>query len=157
MDMQTQHKEYIEARPTYIKESFPVLEMTCAACAISVESMLKSVQGVRNAGVNYANQDAWVEYDPAIASAEIFRTTIQSIGYDIVIDKDNPQELKEAAQLKSYKDLKKRTIWSSILSLPVVIIGMFFMDMPHANWIMMALASPVVLYFGKSFFINAWK
>jgi P-type Cu2+ transporter len=40
------------------RESFPVLEMTCAACATSVESMLKATEGVRNAGVNFANQTA---------------------------------------------------------------------------------------------------
>ena len=45
--------------PTYIKEEFPVLEMTCASCAVSVESMLKSVEGVKDAGVNYANGSAW--------------------------------------------------------------------------------------------------
>ena len=34
---------------------------------------------------------------------------------------------------------------------------MFFMNMPYGNWIMMALATLVVFYFGRSFFINAWK
>lgn len=141
----------------FIKETFPVLEMTCAACAISVESMLKSAKGVKNAGVNFANQDAWVEYDPALATPEILRNTIRSIGYDLVIEKDNQQEVKEAAQLKHYNAVKQRTIWSSILSLPIVIIGMFFMNMPYGNWIMMALSTPVVFYFGRSFFVNAWK
>ncbi|MFN4315317.1 MAG: heavy metal translocating P-type ATPase [Chitinophagaceae bacterium] len=150
-------KKTINGKSIYKKETFPVLEMTCAACAISVESMLKSVEGVKDAGVNFANQDAWVEYDPAIATPEIFQNTIRSIGYDIVIEKENQQEVKEAAQLKHYKAIKQRTIWSSILSLPVVIIGMFFMNMPYANWIMMALATPVVFYFGRTFFINAWK
>lgn len=41
-----------------VKETFPVLEMTCAARAISVESMLKSVDGVKDAGVNFANSSA---------------------------------------------------------------------------------------------------
>ena len=45
----------------YTRETFPVLEMTCAACAVSVESMLKSTAGVKDAGVNFANQTAWVE------------------------------------------------------------------------------------------------
>ena len=150
-------KKTINGKSVYKKETFPVLEMTCAACAISVESMLKSVEGVKDAGVNFANQDAWVEYDPAIATPEIFQNTIRSIGYDIVIEKENQQEVKEAAQLKHYRAIKQRTTWSSILSLPVVIIGMFFMNMPYANWIMMALATPVVFYFGRNFFVNAWK
>lgn len=142
---------------SFVKETFPVLEMTCAACAVSVESMLKSVEGVKDAGVNFANQDAWVEYNPAIATPEQMQTTIRSIGYDLVIEKENKDEVKEAAQQKHYEAVKHRTIWSSVLSVPVVIIGMFFMDMPYGNYIMLLLSTPVVFYFGRSFFINAWK
>ncbi len=141
----------------YKKETFPVLEMTCAACAISVESMLRSVEGVKTAGVNFASQDAWIEYDASITSPEIFQNTIRAIGYDLIIEKENRQEAREVAQLKHYNEVKQRTIWSTILSIPIVIIGMFFMNLPYGNWIMMALATPVVFYFGRSFFINAAK
>lgn len=140
-----------------VKNTFPVLEMTCAACAISVESMLKSVNGVKDAGVNFANQSAWVEFNPEIATSNDLQNSIRSIGYDLVIDAENSEEIKAEAQRNHYKLIKYRTIWSSLLSLPIVIIGMFFMNMPYGNWIMMALAAPVVFYFGKSFFINAWK
>ncbi|QNA45932.1 heavy metal translocating P-type ATPase [Lacibacter sediminis] len=160
MKQETLHKKSASTKTkstTLVKETFPVLEMTCAACAVSVESMLKSVEGVKDAGVNFANQDAWVEYDPAVATPEQFQETIRSIGYDIIIEKENQEEIKEAAQQKHYEAVKQRTIWSSILSLPIVIIGMFFMDMPYGNYIMMALATPVVFYFGRSFFVNAWK
>ncbi len=144
-------------KSVYKKEIYPVLEMTCAACAISVESMIKSLDGVKDAGVNFANAEAWVEFNPLIATPEMFQDTVRSIGYDLLIEKENQQEIKEAAQEKQYAAVKHRTIWSSILSLPVVIIGMFFMDMPYANYIMMALATPVVFYFGRSFFVNAFK
>lgn len=160
MKQETLNKKSVSAKTkgsTLVKETFPVLEMTCAACAVSVESMLKSVEGVKDSGVNFANQDAWVEYDPAVATPEQFQETIRSIGYDIIIEKENQNELKEEAQQKHYEAVKQRTIWSSILSVPVVIIGMFFMDMPYGNYIMMALATPVVFYFGRSFFVNAWK
>jgi P-type Cu2+ transporter len=140
-----------------VKKTFPVLEMTCAACAISVESMLKSAPGVLNAGVNFANQSAWVEYDPAIATTADLQKTVRSIGYDLVIDEANSDEIKEAAQKDHYKALQQRTIWASILSVPVVIIGMFFMDMPYGNYISMVLTLPVIGWFGRSFFINAWK
>ncbi|MCU0404561.1 MAG: heavy metal translocating P-type ATPase [Chitinophagaceae bacterium] len=141
----------------FIKQTFPVLEMTCAACAVSVESMLKSVEGVKDAGVNFANQDAWVEYDAAVTNPDAFQKTVRSIGYDLVIDADNQQEIKEAAHQQYFQSIRKRFIWSSLLSLPVVIIGMFLMDMPFGNWIMMVLSAPVVFYFGRSFFTNAWK
>lgn len=139
------------------KASFPVLEMTCAACAISVESMLKSVTGVRNAGVNFANQTAWVEYDSTVATPADLQQVVRSIGYDLVIDVDDPQKVQEEAQARQYTSLKTRTIWSTILTLPVVVIGMFFMNMPYGNYISMVLAAPVVFYFGRTFFINAWK
>ena len=62
------------------------------------------------------------------------------------------------------KDLKLKTIWALILSLPVMIIGMFFMHPPagqaevsYANIIMWLFATPVVFWLGKDFYINAWK
>src|SRR5882757_8970199 len=139
------------------KETFPVLEMTCAACAISVESMLKSVVGVEDAGVNFANQTAWVQYDDARVTPEKLQSTIRSIGYDLVIDRENQDQVKEEARHRYYEEVKQRTLWSSILSVPIVAIGMFFMNIPYANWIMMALATPVVFFWGRGFFVNAWK
>ena len=56
-----------------------------------------------------------------------------------------------------YRQLKFRTIWAIILSLPVAIIGMFFMDMPYANYIMWILSTPVVFWLGSGFYVNAWK
>ncbi len=140
-----------------IRKTFPILEMTCAACAVSVGSMLRSTDGVVNAAVNFANQDAWVEYDPEITNPEKFQAVVRSIGYDIVITEENKNEIKEAARIQHYESIKKRTIWSSILSLPIVILGMFFMDLTWGNYIMLLLSAPVVFYFGKNFFINAWK
>jgi Cu2+-exporting ATPase len=140
-----------------VRKTFPVLEMTCAACAVSVESMLKSAAGVTDAGVNFANQSAWVQYDPAIATPTTLQQTVRSIGYDLIIDEANSKQIQEAAQLDHYNELKQRTIWASVLSLPVVIIGMFFMNMPYGNYISMVLTLPVIGWFGRSFFINAWK
>jgi Cu2+-exporting ATPase len=147
----------IEPKSKTVKQSFPVLEMTCAACAVSVESMLKSTTGVKDASVNFANQTALVEYDNAIAQPSDLQNAVRSIGYDLVVDVENPQAIKEEAQQKQYEEIKSRTIWSSILSVPVVIIGMFFMDMPYGNYVSMALTAPVVFYFGRKFFIHAWK
>ena len=155
----TQHKTHKShtGSAAIVKESYPVLEMTCAACAVSVESMLRSVKGVRNAGVNFANQTAWVEYDRNIVLPETLRNTVRSIGYDLVIEKENQEQIQEEAQKKHYQHIKQRTIWASILSLPIVVIGMFFMNIPYANWTMLVLATPVVFVLGRSFFINAWK
>ena len=67
-----------------------------------------------------------------------------------MVDVDDPQAVKEEAQQKYYQEVKTRTIWSSILSVPVVILGMFFMDLPYGNYISFVLTAPVVFYFGRT-------
>ncbi|MDX3916864.1 copper-translocating P-type ATPase [Olivibacter sp. SDN3] len=137
--------------------SLPVLGMTCAACAVSVESMVKSLFGVNNAEVNYATQTVKVAYDPTTVQPNKFREAVQSIGYDLVLDMERGKEVQEEAQKNQYKTLKTRIVATSILTIPIVILGMFLMDMPYANYIMLALSTPVLFIFGKSFFINAYR
>jgi len=139
------------------KQTFPVLEMSCAACAISVESMLKSANGVQSASVNFANQSALVEYDPTVATPLDLQQVVRKIGYDLVVEADDPQAIQDEAQARHYQDVKQRTWWSVALSLPVVILGMFFMEWTYTPWISMILTAPVVFYFGRSFFVHAWK
>lgn len=139
------------------RSTFPVTGMTCAGCAVSVESMLKSVDGVIDAGVNFADNSAWAEYDIQKTDPEDLQKSIRSIGYDLIIDEDNSAELQESLQQKKYEEIRQRTIRASILTLPVFLIGMFFMDMPYGTWISMVLSAPVVFWYGRNFFINGWK
>ena len=133
------------------QQSFPVLEMSCAACAVSVESMLKSTPGVKEASVNYANQSALVQYDPALVQPEGLRQVVQSIGYDLIIETEASGDAEEKARAKHYDEVKRRTIWSMVLAIPVVVFGMLLMDFPYANYISMFLSMPVVFYFGRHF------
>lgn len=140
-----------------IKQNFPVLEMTCAACAISVESMLKATPGVKDAAVNFANQTATIAFNEKEATTADLQNAVRSIGYDLVVDAEDPQAVQENAQQRYVEKLKRRTIWSFILSVPVVVFGMFLMEIPYSQYISMVLSAPVVFYFGRDFFINAWK
>lgn len=141
-----------------IKQTFPVLDMSCAACATRVDKTLNLQEGVSRASVNYASAMATVEYDPLICSPESLKAAIQEAGYDLVIEKGEVADREvEDAHTAKYKKLKIRTTWAILLSLPVAIIGMFFMDMPYANYVMWLLSTPVVFGLGKDFFLNAWK
>ena len=141
-----------------LKQTFPVLQMNCASCAARVESILKSQAGVISALVNLAVATVSVEYLPNIIQPDDMRRAIQSGGYDLLIEENDRQpETLEPVHQEKLHQLKKKTIWASILSLPVVIISMFFMDIPYANEIMWILSTPVVLWSGRNFYINAWK
>lgn len=141
-----------------IKNTFPVLGMTCASCASSAESIVKHQKGVLNAAVNFATGNLMVEYLPSTTDAFVLQKAVQSVGYDLLLeDESKQQETLEVLHAQKFKQLKNKTIWAVILSLPVVAIGMFFMYIPYANEIMWLFASPVVLWLGKDFFSNAWK
>ncbi|MBS1594084.1 MAG: copper-translocating P-type ATPase [Bacteroidetes bacterium] len=143
---------------TTIKKSFPVLHMTCASCAISVESMAKSISGVVTASVNFATATLTVEFLPNMTDAVAIQKAVQSIGYDLLIeDESTQQETLEAIHEKKFRTLKIKTIAAIALSVPVVAIGMFFSGIPYAEQIMWLFSSPVVLWLGKDFYINAWK
>ena len=141
-----------------VTQTFPVLGMTCASCASSAESIVTHQEGVVSASVNYATGNLIVEFLSNVTNAEKIRKAVQGVGYDLLIeDESKQQESLEVIHEKKFKQLKNKTLWAVILSLPVVIIGMFFMDMPYGNEIMWVFSTPVVLWLGRDFFINAWK
>lgn len=141
-----------------VRRNFPVLNMSCASCASSSQTILENTAGVVSAAVNYASATANVEYIPTITNPGSLKSAMQSIGYDLLIeDTEDAKEALEDLHRATYKRLVRRTIGSIALSAPLVIIGMFLMNIPYANYIMWALATPVVLIFGRQFFVGAWK
>lgn len=140
------------------RKQFPVTDMTCAACAVSVESILAQQPGVISAAVNFATQTVQVEYIPETISEAEMKRAIQGIGYDLVIT-DTLVAREEVAKMQQshYESLRKRTIWAAVLAIPLGILGMFFMDLPYIEYVLWALSTPLVLWLGRSFFVNAWK
>jgi len=140
-----------------VKKSFPVLNMSCASCASSSQSILESERGVVNVAVNYANGTAQVEYIPTITGPYKLKAALQGIGYDLMIDEsEEAKDQLDEVHRKKFETLKKKTISSLLLSAPTAIIAMFFMNIPYANYIMWALTTPVLIL-GRQFFIGAWK
>jgi len=141
-----------------VKQTFPVINMSCASCAANSEATLNNQVGVVKAEVNYANTSAKVEYIPSLVTAQQLKEAVQAAGYDLLINESN--EAKESlADFKAnqYQALRKRTIGALVLATPLFVIGMFFMDMPYGNYIMWALATPMIFIYGRQFFVGAWK
>lgn len=142
----------------YVKRTFPLAGLHCAGCAARVEIILNAQTGVVAASVNLAASTAAVEYDTMQTSPERLRQAVQEGGYDMLADSDDdtPDEL-ERMNRERYRDLKRRAFWAVVLAIPVVVIGMFFMDMPYGGAIMALLSAPVVFWLGRGFFVNAWQ
>lgn len=142
-----------------INKILSVTDMSCASCAISVESTLKAQLGVIDASVSYPNKSVVVEYDPKVTNLQTLQKAIEEIGYGLIIDEATTEEDLEEIELSRLKLLKQKLIIAALLSLPVFIISMFLPSnlIPYQNWILMILTIPVLFWSGSKFFINAAK
>jgi Cu2+-exporting ATPase len=141
-----------------LKKQFPVTGLSCASCASNVELNLKKQRGVISASVNLASQIATIEFDPAVVKPSDLKESTISIGYDLITDEsEKAKEELENLQQKRVRSLRRRTFSSIALAFPLVVISMFFMNIPYANYIMWAISTPIVLWMGRTFFINGWK
>ena len=145
------------AEKNIIKENFPVIGMSCASCAARVDKTLNRQAGVKQASVNYASAMALVEYDCQQTNPETLQRAVQEAGYDLYIAHEEAVDEVEQTQKQHYESLKCRAFWALGISLIIMVIGMFFMHHPAAKYVMWLLATPVVFWFGRDFFRNAWK
>lgn len=141
------------------KATFPVLNMSCANCAATVQKILRKEPGVLHADVNFANGEAVVSYDETLTNPFLLQKAVQSAGYDLLISE--PEELSEkldATKKEQYHKLKHKVIIAVTLSILLIIIGMTPLMhhtwAPYAMWI---LATPVVFFCGRQFFTGALK
>ena len=143
-----------------IKKTLPVLKMSCGACATSAQKILSRQEGVTSASVNFATETAQIEFDPKKTDTSKLKAALQGAGYDLEIEEGEASSEKlENLHEENYKALKKKVTGAIALCIPLVIIGMTpaLMHMEYSNWVMWLLSTPVVLYFGKDFFIRAYK
>lgn len=149
----------MSAKKSFLKtDTYPVLGMACASCASSAETIVQNQPGVIKASVNYATGNLTVAYDSTLTQAEKLQASVQAAGFDLLIEEEaKQQETLETIHAQRFETLKARTSWAVIFSIPLVIIGMFFMEMPYANPLMWALSTPVVAWLGRDFFLGAFR
>ena len=114
--------------------------------------------GVYQATVNYATAVAQVEYNPEICSDATLQSAVQDAGYDLLVDTgEDAADKAEEIRLTRYRKIKRRTVAALLLSLPVMVISMFFEDISSLKYVLWILATPVVFGLGREFYINAWR
>ncbi|MFZ4633244.1 MAG: heavy metal translocating P-type ATPase [Saprospiraceae bacterium] len=142
---------------TIIKSLIPVLDMSCAACALSVENAVRAQPGVQKASVNYANENLQVDYNPDVVQPQMLRQAVQAAGYDLVLAENEPEKIQLTHHAAQLETLRKSVWGAGLLSIPVVLLGMIWMDEEWARWTSLFLSFPVVFGYGFRFFRNAWK
>ena len=141
-----------------IKAVYPVVGMQCAACAARIEKVLGKQQGVQLCNVNLAAGNISLAYNPDEITIERLAEVVANMGFQLVTigGEDAATQVEERERVR-YKELRNNVVWSIVMSVPIMLLSMVFHDIPYAQEIMAVLATPVVFYFGRGFFVNAWK
>ncbi len=169
-----------------IQESRTVLDlegMTCASCAMRIEKGLKRVPGVIDANVNLATEKAAVIYNPTQTNLEQMVQKVEAVGYkatpEVASLRQTAQETEiglitqtpgesfvsipqedELSRRRQAEIIRKRNllILGIVLTLPVVILSMFFLNrFPGENYLLLVLTTPVWAVVGWEFHRGAIK
>ena len=146
----------MSGKEIHTKETFQVLGMSCAVCALNVETTLGAQEGVYEAKVNFAGSTVLVDYDPQVITPVELQKAVEAAGYELVVENTEDTDQADRLQREEFLALKRKTIGAIVLAIPVFVIGMFFMHMPYGNWIMLAFTIPVMAFFGRDFFVHAY-
>ncbi|TVP73369.1 MAG: copper-translocating P-type ATPase, partial [Gemmatimonadales bacterium] len=160
----------------------PVDGMTCAACSAAVERALSRSDGVREASVSLATEEARIRYRPEETSPGALASVIEGAGYrplppsrggdgpDTGPAEDASGETREDRRAREREEEARslfRRFWlGAALSVPIVLLG-------HHDWVpglagldhgqmraLWALSGvltlPILLVVGPRFFTRGW-
>ncbi|MFX1558182.1 MAG: heavy metal translocating P-type ATPase, partial [Promethearchaeota archaeon] len=82
--------------------------MTCASCALKIETKLKNLDGVNSSIVNFANEEATVEYDGRVTNYGEFNKAIKDLGYKASLAKMDIKVVSNISK-EEFENLEKNT------------------------------------------------
>ena len=152
--------------------SFAVEGMHCAACVSSVERALRTVDGVEEAQVSLATEEARVRVSPDGASVDALIEAVEQAGYELdelkEEDSEAEREEKRSREREDHTTLLLRKFRvGAVLSVPVLVLG-HHEFVPLLNtlgpetlrllWGVSGLLTlPIVGWVGRQFFTGAWS
>jgi Cu+-exporting ATPase len=157
-----------EGVATVDRRDLAITGMTCASCVANVESALRGVSGVKSADVNLATERATVQLDPTRADFPALVHAVERAGYGaLALSSDQKEravveDRERAARRAQLVSLRRRLIVAAVLGSLTMLVSMadlVISGIQHEPWrayLMFALATPVQLWAGAPFYVNAW-
>lgn len=143
-----------------MKKTFKISGMTCAACAARIERFVKKLDGVKEAGVNFAAESLTVDWEGL--SVKDIEAAVVKAGYAFADKNAKPK-------MPHHKVMLIRLLLSLLFAVPLLVISMGHMigmplpDIinPHHNpmnfaIVQLALTVPVIII-GWKFFADGFR
>jgi Cu+-exporting ATPase len=141
-----------------------------------LQRALASLEGVRDAQVNYASERARLRYIPTIVSQADLRRAVAAAGFEAVETGGDAEDAEAKARQTEIDEQRRLLLVGLLFAVPLFIFSMcrdfgllpsFFYiqgmmagmreSPPWVNWIMLALATPVQFYVGWQYYVGASK
>ena len=131
--------------------------MTCASCALRIERVLGKQEGVSDAVVNFAGQEARIKVAPGV-EIQALSDAVAKLGYSV-------HEVAEGEQRESVVERYSREVvyqrrnflLAALITFPLMAIAMFGNNSDFQRVLQGVMAVPVVFVFGAQFHKIAWK
>ncbi len=128
--------------------------MSCASCAARIERALRSVPGVVEATVNFADESASVRLSDGATVAQLIEA-VRAAGYDAAAE----EEADALEQLRREQERELRAnlrlfVFGAVLTAAIMALGWLFRGQ-WAAWALLALATPVQVLVGGPFYVRA--
>ncbi|MBU1178363.1 heavy metal translocating P-type ATPase [Patescibacteria group bacterium] len=137
------------------KDSYKISGMHCTACSLTIEKTLQKEPGIKKANVNFATEEANIEYEADQIDDKKIVSLIKKAGYEAINQKDSASGDSKAKEIKKTRNL---FIVSLLLSLPVFVLAMILMEKSLAGRVIqMILAGIVQFYIGSRFYKGAYN
>jgi len=136
--------------------------MTCASCVRRVERALTKVPGVAQASVNLATERASVTLGGQ-ATIDDLLTAVENAGYhatplvEAKAEHEGGEFVEERRRQRAMRIRFAKLALGIGLTIPILYIAMFHMDMRYRDYWLLALTAPVWLIVGWDFHRSALK
>lgn len=149
---------------SHLLEAHLIIEgIHCAACVWLNEAALQKQQGIISANINYTNNKAKIVFDPRAIKLSAIFSLISSIGYEAHIYDPSTQENLLTKESKSYFTSFVVGVFCtmSIMMVAIAQYAGYFKGMSAdmksvLNLISCLLATPVLFFTGRVFFVGAY-
>lgn len=152
-------------KPEKVIHRFAITGATCASCVTTIENKIRTLPGILNAHMNFADRTLSVSVEAAV-SPDLITEAIKQLGYNgtLISDSEQGEEIKKIAEQHYYQSLIYKTIIATAIGLPLFIFTMLnivpSLQTTAGYWINLLLGLAtlgVLIYSGGHFFVGGWK
>uniref|UniRef100_H2Z7H0 P-type Cu(+) transporter n=1 Tax=Ciona savignyi TaxID=51511 RepID=H2Z7H0_CIOSA len=142
--------------------------MTCSSCVHGIESRLQEVDGVTYISVALATSSAIVKYDPEVLGVRDIISLIEDCGFG-ASPRSHDSRVGALDHRVAIQQWRRSFLTALIFGVPVMVIMIYYMasgahNNPYLivpglslqNLLMFLLCTPVQVYGGKYFYVQAW-